>query len=468
MTLRWFRHAAPLAGALACLAACGPTDKDVERWRALEGGPDKLAEVVRSPSRRLELRRHAANALGPVERDGRPVGVDLLVDALGALEAAPRTALVDALAVDLADALARPLAPPSDGAPSVGRASWEKDVAYALLSRNLVTTAATQAKLREALIRWLEADPAQRLDDDSQRFGAAALVRLLGADAVRAFPKALDARERPRHAVALVAEVGDPPTKQRAAEILAARLAGTLSPTWREEQREAVRASNTLARIKPTAEQETTQLVRYQEQTVTSLVADMRALGDVRPDLFFGRLIANVGTIPEVPLRTEVVSFLIERASPEQTNVLVQRLGEERGCVAQSEPRRYANQLAKAAPTGEWIPAALAGKALLPKLVALAATAEASGDLKRYRTDPTPIPRGCGGWTCPDGPEGERRAMVATGSLTLHAAAPAGIGRSNGKPSPGAAGPGAVNAADALTDPATVGDWVRTCLSSPR
>lgn len=261
--------------ALACAAACAPGASDLAKWEASdERGPERLAEVVASPKRATDLRRDAGLALLRLERRGRRVGLDLLLKALTDLPATDRDAVVAALAPALAR-LVSAERPAGAADPTLAA----KDLVYALLSRQLAD-APTRGALRAALLEWARRDTLARIADPMQRYGPMHTFRLLGPESLTHTPALLaEPGADPRTLAALVAEVGDEPSKARAVEALAKRDASLRGEAWAEKARAEVDAANRAARVSPTAEQRALQLEAHRASERDRGLQALRALG---------------------------------------------------------------------------------------------------------------------------------------------------------------------------------------------
>lgn len=261
--------------ALTCAAACGPDARDLAKWEASdERGPERLAEVVSSPKRATDLRRDAGLALLRLERRGRRVGIDLLLKALTDLPATDRDAVVASLAPPLARLLAAER-PAGAGDPTLAA----KDLAYAVLSRQLAD-APTRAVLRAALLEWARRDTIARIADPLQRFGPIHVFRLLGPEGLTHAPALLaEPGGDPRAIAALVAEVGDDPSKARAVSGLAKRDVSLRADAWAVKARVDVDAANRAAGVNPTAAQRDLQVEAFRANERDRGLQALRVLG---------------------------------------------------------------------------------------------------------------------------------------------------------------------------------------------
>jgi HEAT repeat protein len=270
------------AVALACLAGCRTTEKDVHRWANTQQGPSRLVSVVEHDKYAPDLRVEAAVTLISMRpRAGQRVGIGLLVEALEKMPKAERARVLQGLTPRLVAAIQQ--APVLQGTQRTDESVPFKDAGYALLTSSggkLVEDVNAVQQLRGALGSWALTDFENRVDDPSQTYGVEQMMRWLGPESVRGLPGLItNELEKVDRIVALVADLGDEETKLRTSERLAARGRYVGSPAWRKAQESLVREQNEKAKLKPTPEQFDKQLAAYQEEQLLRLYATMKRIG---------------------------------------------------------------------------------------------------------------------------------------------------------------------------------------------
>ncbi|MCC6643954.1 MAG: hypothetical protein IT374_00060 [Polyangiaceae bacterium] len=279
---------------LLCLAAlsaslsttgCRVNDTDVKRWETTELGPTKLVAVITHDKYEWPLRTDAAMALVRMKpRAGRRIGIGKLQEAVASLPAADRAKLVANLAPLLVKEIDKPpvaqqgVAEQKGGDPSIPF----KDAAYALVSYDkaaLVTDEAVKKTLTDALIRWATADFDRRIAISSQLYNIEQIFRFIGADAGRALPPLVKPDSAFDRMTALVAEIGDPPTKDKMAQALVALGQYTEGQEWFTKNKQRVKEANETAGYKVADDKLDLQTKDYQEEQVTKVFAALKKVG---------------------------------------------------------------------------------------------------------------------------------------------------------------------------------------------
>lgn len=243
--------------------ACSPSSDDILRMRNTdEDGPRRLAAVVRDGKGSLAVQKDAALALVTLTRNGRHVGLDLLVEALAARPTAKRGDLLSALSRELVQGMAQPRGPTEDPALAY------KDGAHAIVSSGVGTSTAPHDALVAALGTWLRESPFERLDDVRQRYGLTSLLHLLGPEAPQALLRFMEP-ETWHRALDLVMAEGDDPTKHRAFALLDGLVRSFVTPAWREKARELIEAANKKSNVKVTPAQLEIQVTKYRSNELT-------------------------------------------------------------------------------------------------------------------------------------------------------------------------------------------------------
>jgi hypothetical protein len=175
-----------------------------------------------------------------------------------------------------------PVAAPGEPAP-VDNSYPYKDAAIAMLTYDksvLVADEAARTQLTDALIAWSQHDFEHRLDNTTQMFGMEQMMRAIGAPAVRGLPELISGNDsRYDRIAALVAELGDQPTKEATAKKLVELAKYTGSPSWLEKTRPAVEEANKASKINATPDQVQKQLAQYQEEALTKVFSSIKKVG---------------------------------------------------------------------------------------------------------------------------------------------------------------------------------------------
>lgn len=206
-----------VVAAVAVLGGCKVTGDDVEAWKGTVKGPGKIVAVLLSDNYDMDLRASAALALIEMERSDVN-GVAELRKALARLEEPARQEVVRRIASDL-----RRLMMGGDAAEGEGPSPAQiqaKDAAYVLIPE---AGPEVRKELTDAVVSWYSVDFNGR--SLAGNYSAEQVVRSLGAPAAKQLVDALNPR-MPQPAIVkiaeLIGEVGNPPTKERAAERLVA------------------------------------------------------------------------------------------------------------------------------------------------------------------------------------------------------------------------------------------------------
>jgi hypothetical protein len=257
--MRFFRHRAPFAvSALIALvlASCAVTEVDIETWKGTVRGPGRIVAVLSAPRYHDELRVRAGMALIEMERSDVD-GVSELQTAIRNLPEADRTRIVDGMTPSLlqlmrgegAAASATPVAADDPPSPIQIRA---KDASFLLIS---YASPPFQQQLTDGVVGWFTVDFNGR--NLSGNFSAEQVVRQLGAPACGQLVEAMSARI-PQAALVqialLISQLGDAPTKARAAERIVAierEMEGAEFGTWLTERirNQATASSRTLTDV---------------------------------------------------------------------------------------------------------------------------------------------------------------------------------------------------------------------------
>ncbi len=340
------RFAARLALAIAVSAApllsgCRVDQNDIHRWETTDRGPRKLCAVLVHDKYDMSLRVEAALALIRMKpRSGRrpafsqidPDG-DLdackrtFVEALGSVASDNRQTIVAGLVPQIIAELKKPPPVGQAGQPSPPDPSFPyKDAAFAMLGSDrtvILSDEALKQNLRTALIEWAMADFEHRLDNRTQLFGMEQLLRSIGPTAVAGLPKLMtrDTRRLDQMA-ALVAELGDPKTKEAASAALVAIAKYISSDEWMKVKKPELEAANTASKLQPTPDQFQMQLLSYQGEELMRSFGSLKKVGG-RPAIdfclgFAGDKGPDIGKRPE-GADPKVLKELEDKATKEAT-----------------------------------------------------------------------------------------------------------------------------------------------------
>ena len=203
------------------------------------------------------------------------------VDALGSVSTETRQAIVGGLVPQIIGELQKPPPVAQAGQPSPPDPSFPyKDAAYAMLTFERVQIVADDTlrqNLRNALAEWAIADFEHRLDNRTQLFGMEQLLRHLGPPSVVGLPKLMTRDSRRLDQMAsLVAELGDPKTKEAASTALVGIAKYIASDEWMKIKKPELEAANAASKLQPTPDQFQMQLITYQGEEL------MRAFGSIK------------------------------------------------------------------------------------------------------------------------------------------------------------------------------------------
>jgi hypothetical protein len=200
---------------------------DVDTWKGTVKGPGKMVAVMMADKYDLDLRGYAALALVDMERHDVD-GVAELLNALQRVDGKTREQLIAKLTPGLVKLMNAPAEAPAAGA-APGAADTQgpparqiraKDAAFALIPHAALDS---RKALTEAVMRWYTVDFNGR--NLSGNYSAEQVVRALGSPAASTLVDALHA-QLPQQALVklaeLIGQLGDPATKQRAAQKLVA------------------------------------------------------------------------------------------------------------------------------------------------------------------------------------------------------------------------------------------------------
>src|SRR5262249_4487981 len=125
-------------------------------------------------------------------RNGRRVGITMLVEGFSTLTPEDRKPLVAGMAPVLISEMKKAPAPAAPNQPPPVDTSFPyKDAVVALLTYDravLVSDDAVHKAFTDALIDWSQHDFEHRLDNPTQMFGTEQMMRAIGAPAVRGLP----------------------------------------------------------------------------------------------------------------------------------------------------------------------------------------------------------------------------------------------------------------------------------------
>ncbi|WP_234023068.1 hypothetical protein [Sorangium cellulosum] len=273
-------------------SGCRVNENDIHRWESTAHGPDKLRAVLFHDKYDTALRVEAATSLIRMKpRQGRRVGIGILVETLASIAPEARQPIVAALVPSIIAELRKPPPVAEPGKPAPPDTSFPyKDAAYAMLTSDrtaIIADEGLKEGLKAALIDWAMADFEHRLVDRSQAYGMEQLLRLIGPTAVAGLPK-LMTRDATRldQMASLVAEHGDAATKEAASANLVAIAQFVSSDEWTKLKKPELEAANAASKLTPTEKQFEAQLAQYQEEEIFRVFGSMKKLGG-RPSVDF-------------------------------------------------------------------------------------------------------------------------------------------------------------------------------------
>lgn len=276
-----------LAAASSALGAagCRVDDDDVHRWESTARGPDKLTAVLLHDKYDVPLRVEAALSLVRMKpRQGRRVGIGMMVDTLAEVAPDMRQAIVASLVPAIIEELKRPPPVAQAGQPSPPDGSFPfKDAAYAMLTlerAKIIEEDKLRDDLKAALIDWAMADFEHRLENRSQAYGMEQLLRSIGPASVAGLPKLMTRDTKRLDPMAtLVAEIGDAPTKEAGSKALVEIARYVASTEWVKIKTPEVQAANAASKLTPNEKQLEAQLQQYQEEELFRVFGAMKKVG---------------------------------------------------------------------------------------------------------------------------------------------------------------------------------------------
>ena len=275
------------SGALAVAApGCRVDEQDLARWETTQRGPDKIRAVVTHDKYELNLRVEAALSLIRMPaRGGRFVGIDILVESLGATPAGDREKIVNGLIPAIIVQLKKDPPAAQAGQPAPPDPSFPyKDASYALLlaSENpaLVSDEKLRTDLRAALTEWAMKDFERRLENRNQKYGMEQLMRMLGSDGVKQLPEKVTRESRQLDKIAsLVDELGTPSTREAASAKYVEIARWIVTQAWIDAKKPLVEAANASLPKPPTADEFKAQLETYQDEEFARLLGALKRVG---------------------------------------------------------------------------------------------------------------------------------------------------------------------------------------------
>jgi hypothetical protein len=316
LALAFLTLAAPLLG------GCKVDQNDLHRWETTSQGPRKLCSVLIHDKYDISLRVEAGLALIRMKpRSGRRPAFSQIdpdgeveackktfVDALASVSSDTRQTIIAGLVPQIISELKKPPPVAQAGQPSPPDASFPyKDAAYAMLTSErtvVVSDENLKQNLKSALIEWAMADFEHRLDNRTQLYGMEQLLRYIGPSAVVGLPKLMTKETRRLDQMAtLVAELGDPKTKEAAAAALVAIAKYIASDEWMKVKKPELEAANAASKLQPTPDQFQMQLLSYQGEELLRAFGSLKKVGG-RPAVDFAlEFAANKG--PDLGKRPE-------------------------------------------------------------------------------------------------------------------------------------------------------------------
>jgi HEAT repeat protein len=284
------------------VSGCRVDDKDIHHWENTANGPKKLCAVLLYDKYDTDLRVEAALALIRMKpRSGRRIAftqIDgdnppeheqckgALIDVLAALPADERAAIVGQLVPAIVVELKKPPPVTQPGQPAAADGSFPfKDAAYAMITpeaerAGIIADEGLKQTLRGTLVEWAMADFERRLENRSQAYGMEQVMRGIGKDAVAGLPKLMTRDARKLDAMAsLVAELGEPETKDKASEALVKVAEWITSEDWVKVRTPELKEGYATQKLNPTEQQFKDQLTQNQEDELLKVFASMRKVG---------------------------------------------------------------------------------------------------------------------------------------------------------------------------------------------
>jgi hypothetical protein len=269
---------------MALSTGCRVDTDDVHRWESTERGPEKLVAVLEHDKYGWPLRIEAGLSLIRMRpRAGRRIGIELLTNSLADLSVEARRKIVDGMTPELVKQMQKPAPVRSaDGTVPPDPSVPYKDTAFALLSHEppLVSDDGDKAQLISALTQWAQTDFELRLENPAQQYGIEQMMRFLGAPSVRGLPALITETSTKIDRIAgLVADLGEPDTKQKASEAMVTLARRIDSQEWINKQTPLVEDADKRAGQKVTPQQLTDQVKKFQDQELTKVFASMKRIG---------------------------------------------------------------------------------------------------------------------------------------------------------------------------------------------
>lgn len=288
--------AGALFGLLVGASGCRVTQDDIQRWERTEMGPVKLVAVVKHDKYDLPLRRDAALGLLRMRpRNGQRLGIqcetrldrDLpavcVQEALASLPPDERRRLVGELVPVLVTEMGKPPPPEGpNGATPVDPSVPYKDGAFAVLTYDrapLVLDEAQRKALRDALVGWATSGFERRLAIASQAFGPEQILRQFGADSAPGLVAHIRSDGAYDKAANLIADIGDPATKDQASLKLVELAKYTEGAEWFNKTKPQVQASNKAAGYNVDGDKLDRQVREFQDEQLIKVYASMKRVG---------------------------------------------------------------------------------------------------------------------------------------------------------------------------------------------
>lgn len=267
------------------VTGCKVKDDDVHRWETTKAGPEKLRAVLYYDKYDTGLRVESAMSLIRMKpRQGRRVGIEILVKTLGELSPESRQAIVAQLVPAVVAEMKKP--------PPVAQANQPlppdpsvpfKDAAYSMLTADrsaIIQDEALKQQIRVALVEWSMADFEHRLDNKQQMFGMEQVLRYLGAPGVVGLPKLMTRDAiRIEQMASLVAELGDTTTKDGASAALVKIAQFVGSDEWTKMKKPDLEARNKASGVKSEGQAFETQLKEWQTEELLRTFGSMKKVG---------------------------------------------------------------------------------------------------------------------------------------------------------------------------------------------
>lgn len=274
------------AGAGLVGSGCRVNEDDVHRWESTARGPEKLTAVLLHDKYEIPLRVEAALSLVRMKpRQGRRVGIGMMVDTLAEVAPETRAVIVASLVPAIIEHLKAPPPPPTQaGQPVPTDGSFPyKDAAYAMLTVErapIVADDKLRQDLKAALVDWAMTDFERRLENRSQAYGMEQLLKLIGPASVAGLPRLMTTKAKRLDPMAtLVADIGEPATKEAASAALVEIAKYVASGDWVRDRKPEVQAANAASKLEPNEKQLEAQLQQYQDEELFRVFGAMKKVG---------------------------------------------------------------------------------------------------------------------------------------------------------------------------------------------